>query len=119
MISSYVISNNNINIKILNSKKGLIKVGKQKMVAPMFIGLNGSYNYKLGLDDILIKKDGKFKINELYNEENLNTKNLIHFSCKDIGDYLSAITCEFKLFNKSKIFFDIKFLHPENLKKEN
>jgi hypothetical protein len=119
MISGGISLTDNKIIKGFNSKKGLIKIGKQKLVNPIFIGLHGTYKYKVGLDDILINKTGKFKMNILYNEESLNNKNIVYFSCKDVGDYLSAIVNEFKLFNKNKIFFDIKFSHPENLTKDN
>ena len=58
-------------------------------------------------------------IDTLYNEEKLGNNNMIHFSCKDLGDYISAIVSEFKLFNMKKMYFDINFSNIDNLKKIN
>jgi ABC-type proline/glycine betaine transport system ATPase subunit len=116
MISSYVISDNKIEIKVLNSKKGLIKIGKIKIIDPVFIGMEGIVHYKISLNDIIITPTGKFKIDVLYNEEKLGKENLIHFSCRNINDYMSAIVSNLNLFNVQKITFDIKFSNLTNLK---
>jgi ABC-type sugar transport system ATPase subunit len=116
VISSYIISKNDIKIKVLNSKKGLIKIGKIKLLNSKFIGLKGVINYRLALDDFIFNSDGKFKINLLYNEETLGENNLIHFSCRDLGDYISAKVPKFNLFNIQKINFDIKFSDLSNSK---
>jgi hypothetical protein len=122
IISSYIISNNITKGKIINSKKGLVKLINEKFTSQQLIGIKGIVECNIPLDAFIFDDDGKYCIDTLYNEENLGNKTLIHFSCKKINNYLSALVDNpFLGYNMNKIRFDfdinkIKFSNKKQLK---
>jgi len=109
-ISSYIISRNIVNCKVINSKKGIINFLGKRIYKEEFIDLDKKIEVSIPLDAFLFHEEGKYTCDILYNEENLGSKTLIHFSCKKISSYLSAIVDNpFLGFNLKKIKFDINF----------
>ena len=110
VIASYIVSNNIISCKVLNSKKGIIKICGEKIVDERFVGLLGNVSVSIPLDAFVINDKGKFLVDYLFNEEDLGDKTLVHFSCKKIGSYLSLLVDNpFKGYQMNKLRFDIDF----------
>ena len=110
VIASYEISNNELDVKIVNSKKGIFKLNGKKFQSNKLIGKTGVIKIKIPLNAFVFDKKGVFICNSLYNEEFLGDVTLLYFSAKGVSDYLSATVKEsFKGYNKNKIKFNIDF----------
>ena len=110
VISNYIISNNHLDFKIIDSKKGIIRIGKRKIQNPLFINIDYTMSIKLPLNAFIFNDSGLFKCDYLFNEELLGVKTLIHFRSNGISDYLSSLVdSPFKGYTKKFIKYDIDF----------
>lgn len=110
IISSYEISENILTCKVLNQKKGIIKVGKTKVFSEQFKKYSKEVIIQVELDAFDFNLKGKFTCDVLFNEERLSRKCLLHFETKGVSEYLSALVkSSFKGFKKKIIKYDIDF----------
>lgn len=109
MFSSYVVSENTLKVKVINAKKGIALIGGKKVKHPMFIGQAKQIIVKVPLDAFYFSDKGEYVCNDLFNEELLGNKKLIHFLSKKLSNYLSAITDNsFAGYKMNKIRFDVE-----------
>lgn len=117
VISNYIISNNELDFKIINSKKGLIKIGKRKIQDKKFENIDYTMCIKVPLNAFCFHDSGKFICENLFNEELLGNKILIHFRTKGISNYLSSLVDHsFKGYSEKIIKYDIDFTKVKVMK---
>lgn len=110
IISNYIISNNELNFKIIDSKKGIIRLGKRKIQNKVFINMDYSMSIRVPLNAFNFNESGMFVCDYLFNEELLGSKTLIHFRTNGISEYLSSLVdYSFKGYAKKIIKYDIDF----------
>ena len=110
IIANYVVSTNELEFKIIDSKKGIIRIGKQKIQNDAFINIDYLTKIRVPLNAFKFHDNGKFECDYLFNEELLGNRTLIHFRTKGVGSYLSSLVSRsFNGYSKMKIKYDIDF----------
>jgi len=110
IIANYVISTNELEFKIIDSKKGIIRIGKQKIQNDAFINIDYLTKIRVPINAFKFHDNGKFECDYLFNEELLGNRTLIHFRTKGVGSYLSSlVSSSFNGYSKIKIKYDIDF----------